>query len=99
MKTEFNRWNLPFEIKSWEYYMQIVLNFKQSIVNEILVDYMLVTIIRKPLAANDNYDDDNDDDDVSTVVYNCYECFTQRTVLKCSQIHYVLSIIGRHCRY
>lgn len=59
--------------------MQIVLNFKQSIVNEILVDYMLVTIIRKPLAANDKYDDDNDDDDVSTVVYHCYECFTQRT--------------------
>lgn len=43
--------------------MQIVLNFKQSIVNEILVDYMLVTIIRKPLAANDNNDDDDDDDD------------------------------------
>lgn len=45
--------------------MQIVLNFKQSIVNEILVDYMLVTIIRKPLAANDNNYDDDDDDDVS----------------------------------
>lgn len=45
--------------------MQIVLNFEQSIVNEILVDYMLVTIIRKPLAANDINGDDDDDDDVS----------------------------------
>lgn len=44
--------------------MQIVLTFKQSIVNEILVNYMLVAIIRKQLAANDN-DDDDDDDDVS----------------------------------
>lgn len=52
--------------------MQIVLTFKQSIVSEILVDGMLVTVIRKSLAVNDDNDgdgdDDNDDDDYKYII-------------------------------